>query len=57
MAGTTPVTILREPLFHICRDSDEDPAPFERNYKTNDFHIISLALSVGTPFSHLGSKT
>ena len=56
MAGTTLVTILREPLFYICRDSDEDSTPSGRTYKINDLHIISLASSVGTTFSHLGSK-
>ena len=56
MAGTTPVTTLREPLFYICRDSDEDSAPSGKTYKTDDLHIISLASSVGMTFLHLGSK-
>ena len=47
MASTTSVTILREPLFHICRDSDEDPASSGRTYKTDDLHFISLAPFVG----------
>ena len=34
------VTILREPLFHICRDSDEDPAPSGRTYKADDLNFI-----------------
>ena len=56
MAGTIPVTILREPLFHICRDSDKGPAPSGRTYKIDDLHFINLASSVGTTFSHLGSE-
>ena len=56
MVGTISVTILREQLFHICRDSDEDPAPSRRTYKTDDLQFISLVPSVGTTFSHLGSK-
>ena len=27
VAGTTPVTTLREPLSYVCRNSDEDLAP------------------------------
>ena len=42
MASTTLVTILREPLFHICRDSDEDPTPSGRTYKTDNLHFISF---------------
>ena len=57
MAGTTLVTILREPLFHICKDSDKDPAPSGRTYKTDNLNFISLAPSWETTFSHLGSKT
>ena len=56
MAGTTLMTILREPLSHICRDSDEDLASFGQTYETDDLDIISLAPFVGTKFSHLGLK-
>ena len=56
VAGTTLVTTLGEPLFYICRDSYKDLAPSGRTYKTDDLHFISLAPSVGTAFSHLGSK-
>ena len=41
MVGTTPVTILREPLSHICRDSDEDLASFGRTYEIDDLDIIN----------------
>ena len=44
MAGTTLVTILREPLFHICKDSDDDPTSSGRTYKTDDLHFISLVM-------------
>ena len=56
MAGTIPVATLREPLFHICRDSDENPVPSGQTYKTDDFYFINLAPSMGTTFTHLGSK-
>ena len=47
MAGTTPVTILREPLFHICKDNDEDLAPSGRTYQTDDFHFIKVYSWIG----------
>ena len=56
MASTTSVATLREPLFHICRDSDEDPVPSGKTYKTDDFYFINLAPFVRTTFTHLGSK-
>lgn len=47
VAGTTPMTILGDPLFYICKGSGEDLAPSGRTYRTDDLHIISLALSIG----------
>ena len=41
MVGTTPMIILREPLSHICIDSDEDLASFGRTYETDDLDIIN----------------
>ena len=56
MASITLMTTLWEPLFYICKDSYEDPAPFGRTYKTDNLHVFSLAPSVRMTFSHLGSK-
>jgi len=39
-AGTTPTTTLREPLIHIFRNNNEDPAPSRQTYKTDDLHFI-----------------
>ena len=46
MAGTTPVSTLRELPYQFHSDTDEDTAPSGRTYKTDDLHFISLALSV-----------
>ena len=56
MVSTTPMTTLGEPLFCICRDCDEDSTPSGRIYRIDNLQIISLALSMGMTFSHLGSK-
>ena len=47
VAGTTPMTTLREPLFYICKDIYKDPVPFGRTYTTDDLHFINLVPSVG----------
>ena len=44
VAGTTPVTTLREPSYHICRDTDEDSAPSGRTYKDRRFALHHLRL-------------
>ena len=46
MAGTTPVTILGEPLPYVCRNSYEDSAPSRRIYNTDDSRIIILCKRV-----------
>ena len=48
---------LKKALCNIFRNRDEVAGSFRRVHLTEDFYFISLALSVGTIFSYLGSRT
>ena len=53
MLGATPVTTLREPLFHIRRDCDKDLVPSGQTYETDDLHFINICLLAYLAFNVL----
>ena len=46
MAGTTPVSTLRELPYQFHSDIDEDTAPSGQTYKTDDLHFINNNTSI-----------
>ena len=60
MAGTTPVSTLRELPYQFHSDTDEDTAPSGRTYKTDDLHFINDNLELlllEPPFNLLSFRT